>query len=275
MKLFACMCNQPQRLAAALAPVRATLVAQPPVARWGLAYNHAGDVLLVRTPKASHTAVDLAAPLLPSSSHQPAEIATDCVIGQAVVADSAVESPLGGTDNTPPFRFRRWMFAMSGRVATEDVIPQLVEHIPEYLRRNIRGRTSAEMIFHVFLAMLHDEGNIDDPNLPVAASRRALAATLRLVDAELEKAHKPPSLGNVALTNGRSMIFAHQREPLRMRRLWVTDDRGERDPAFRGVIMLSGGDGESRDGFEDVPANNAVLVSRDLQVSFATLEQAP
>ncbi len=273
MKLFACMCNQPQRLSAALVPVRAVLVAQPPVARWGLAYNHAGDVLLVRTPKASQTEVDLAAPLL-TTTHTPAEIATDCVIGQAVVADSAIESPLGGTDNTPPFRFRRWMFAMSGRVAIEDVVPQLVEHVPEFLRRNIRGRTSAEMIFHVFLAMLHDEGNIDDPNLPVAASRRALAATLRLVNAELEKAHKPPSLGNVALTNGRSMIVAHLREPLRMRRLWVNNDRNERDPAFRGVIMLSGGDGDPHDGFEDVPANNAVLVSRDLQVSFATLDPA-
>ena len=39
MKLFACMCNQPQRLWAALAPVRAALSVQPPVSRWGLAYS--------------------------------------------------------------------------------------------------------------------------------------------------------------------------------------------------------------------------------------------
>jgi hypothetical protein len=271
MKLFACMCNQPQRLSAALAPVRAALVAQPPVARWGLAYNHAGDVLLVRTPKASNTAVDLAGPLH-AHAHTPAEIASDCVIGQSVIADASQESQLGGTDNTPPFRFRRWMFGQTGRVAIADIAPQLLEHIPEYLRRNIRGRTSAELIFHVFLAMLHDEGNLDDPNLPLANARRALASTLRLVHAELEKAHTAPSLGNIALTNGRTMIVAHLHEPLRMRRLWVTDDRGERDPAFRGVIMLSGGDGDPRDGFEDVPAHNAVLVSRDLQVSFATLD---
>jgi len=53
MKLFACMCNQPQRLWAALAPVRAALVAHPPVSRWGMAYSQGGDVLLVRTPKSS------------------------------------------------------------------------------------------------------------------------------------------------------------------------------------------------------------------------------
>jgi hypothetical protein len=52
----------------------------------------------------------------------------------------------------------------------------------------------------------------------------------------------------------------------------VTGERGERDESFRGVILVSGGDGDPRDGFEDVPAQRAVLVSRDLQVSFADLE---
>lgn len=270
MKLFACMCNQPQRLSAALAPVRGALVAPPPVARWGLAYHHAGDLLLVRTPRPSERPVDMVNALI-GAAPTPAEIATDSAIGVSVVADASLENPVGGTDNTPPFRFRRWMFGQTGRVAIEDLAPGLVEHIPEYLRRNIRGRTSAELIFHVFLAMLADEGNMDDANLPVAIASTALANTLRLVRAELEKAHKPVALGNLALSNGRIMIVAHLAEPLRMRRLWVMDDRGDKDPQFRGVIMLSGGDGDAKDGFEDVPANNAVLVSRDLKVSFAEL----
>ncbi|HEY6038979.1 MAG TPA: hypothetical protein VIV58_32070, partial [Kofleriaceae bacterium] len=79
MKLFACMCNQPQRLWAALAPVRAALLAHPPVSRWGMAYSQGGDVLLVRTPKSSASPVELAGPL--------AEIHSDCVIAQAIGAD--------------------------------------------------------------------------------------------------------------------------------------------------------------------------------------------
>lgn len=268
MKLFACMCNQPQRLSAALAPVRAALVAQPPVSRWGLGYIQGGDVLLVRTPKSSSAPVDLAAPLN--------ELRTDCAIAQAVRDD---KSTLGGTDNTPPFRFRRWMYAQSGLVdlASElgEFSPRLLEHIPEYLRRNIKGRTPAELIFHVFLSMLHDEGNIDDPNLPTPATRRALAATLRLVSAELDKAGKPGiGLGNVALSNGRSMVVAHLDEPLRLRRLTVANERGEHErgvDAFRGVLLVSGGDGDPREGFEDVPARHTVLISRDLQVTFADL----
>lgn len=260
-KLFACMCNQPKRLSAALAPVRATLVAEAPVSRWGLAYSQGGDVLLVRTPKSSDKPVDLATPL--------GDIPTDCAIAQAV-RDSG-DRVLGGTDNTPPYRFRRWMFAMSGNLDHEGITPRLLEHVPEYLRRNIRGRTGAELVFHVFLAMLHDEGAVDDPNLPVASTRRALAATLKLVAAELEKAEASTPLGNVALSNGRSMVLARNGEPLRLRRLWVTGERGERDESFRGVLVVSGGDGDPRDGFEDVPAQRAVLVTRDLQVSLADL----
>jgi hypothetical protein len=268
MKLFACMCNQPQRLAAALAPVRATLVAQPPVSRWGLGYIQGGDVLLVRTPKASTVPVDLAAPL--------DDIATDCAIAQAVRDDGA----FGGTDNTPPFRFRRWLFGQSGPTTfagADELATQLLEHVPEYLRRNIKGRTPAELIFHVFLSMLHDEGNLDDPNLPTAATRRALAATLRLVTAEIDKLGKPPgeiALGNIALTNGRSMVVAHLDAPLVLRRLSVANERGEPErgaDAFRGVLLVSGGDGSPGEGFEDVPPRHTVLISRDLQVTFADL----
>ena len=265
MKLFACICNQPQRLPAALAPVRAALIAEPPVSRWGLGYIQGGDVLLVRTPKSSTAPVDLAGPLT-------AEIKTDCAIAQAMRDDGPAP---GGTDNTPPFRFRRWMYAqtgLDGQLFADDIAPRLLEHIPEYLRRNVRGRTPAELTFHVFLAMLHDEGNIDDANLPPAASRRALAATLRVVAAELARAGKTgATLGNVALTNGRSMVVAHLAEPLRLRRLWVTGERGERDESFRGFLLVSGGDGDAKDGFEDVPPERAVLISRDLQVSFADL----
>ncbi|HET9621718.1 MAG TPA: hypothetical protein VFP84_10145 [Kofleriaceae bacterium] len=265
MKLFACICNQPQRLPAALAPVRAALLAPPPVNRWGLGYHQGGDVLLVRTPKENTAGVDLAGPL--------AEIKTDCAIAQAV-RDREHGLVLGGTDNTPPFRFRRWLYGQTGldNQVFAEIAPRLAEHIPEYLRRNIRGRTPAELVFHIFLAMLHDEGNIDDPNLPPASSRRALAAALRVVSAELAKASAPAQLGNVALTNGRSMVVAHLHEPLRLRRLSVPTERGDRDESFRGFLLVSGGDGDAKDGFEDVPAQRAVLISRDLQVSFADLD---
>ena len=266
MKLFACMCNQPLRLSAALAPVRAALVAAPPVSRWGFGYIQGGDVLLVRTPKGSAAPIDLAGPL--------ADIATDCAIAQAVN-----DTRYAGTDNTPPFRFRRWLFAQTGAPELDEIGPRLLEHVPEYLRRNLKGRTPAELIFHIFLAMLHDEGNIDDPNLPTQATRRALAATLRLVESELDKIGRDKTaigFGNVALSNGRSMVVARpgtSNQPLRLRKLWLLDDRGKPEQgaeAFRGVLLVAG-NGDALEGFEDVPANHAVLVSRDLKFTLADL----
>ena len=264
MKLFACMCNQPQRLSAALAPVRAALVAQPPVSRWGLAYAQGGDVLLVRTPKSSTRAIDLASPLT--------EIPTDCAIGQAVRDDR--EAAPGGTDNTPPFRFRRWMFGLTGASGIDATAPALLDQIPDYLRRNLKGRTANELVFHVFLAMLHDEGAVDDPNLTPAATRRALAATIRLVTAEQERNGATIGLGAIAVSNGRSMVVARLDDAVRLRKLTVNGERGERDESFRGVLLVSGGDGEARDGFEDVPAQRAVLISRNLDFQLADLNPA-
>ncbi|MDQ3370278.1 MAG: hypothetical protein M3680_33080 [Myxococcota bacterium] len=273
MKLFACMCNQPLRLSAALAPVRAALAAGPPVSRWGLGYIQGGDVLLIRTPKASTTPVDLAGPLL--------EIATDCAIAQAV-SDPVGDTRYGGTDNTPPFRYRRWLFAQTAATTSielDEVGPTLLEHVPEYLRRNLKGRTPAELFFHIFLAKLADIGVLDDPNLPTQVTRRALATTLKLVSTELDKAGKDLAMGTVAVSNGRSMLVArpaHSPHPLRLRKLWLSDERGKQEQgheAFRGVLLVSGnaGEGDLRDGFEDVPANHAVMISRDLHVTLADL----
>src|SRR6185436_6639027 len=131
MTLFACMCNQPQRLAEALGPARSVLVAQPPIARWGVGYIQGGEVLLVRTPRASATPVDLYAAV--------AETPSDCVIAQAS-ADAAFGGP-NTNENTPPFRFRRWMFAQEAP-AREEVWPALasaIEKLPDYIKRNIKG----------------------------------------------------------------------------------------------------------------------------------------
>jgi hypothetical protein len=67
------------------------------------------------------------------------------------------------------------------------------------------------------------------------------------------------------------MVVTRLEQPLRLRRLWVNNEKGDRDDSFRGVLLLSGGDGDPRDGFEDVPADRAVLVTRDLQVQLADL----
>jgi hypothetical protein len=52
-----------------------------------------------------------------------------------------------------------------------------------------------------------------------------------------------------------------------LRKVRVDGEKGERDESFRGVLLVSGGDSELKDGFEDVAANRAMMIQRDL--SFA------
>jgi predicted glutamine amidotransferase len=263
MMLFASTCNQPLRLKEALEPVRGTLVAKAPVARWGLAYVQSGEVLLSRSPRQSETDVDLYSAV--------AEVASDYVVAHAV-RPGAPEAEWAGTANTQPFRFRRWMLAQQGSIGHyAQVAPQLLEQVPDYMRRNVKGRTPAELFFHVFLAMLHDLGSVDDPNLPITTTRRAIAAALGLVLDRVTKAGGGETPGNLVVSNGRSMLAVRLGGPMYTRRLTVLGPRGERDESFRGVMVLST-DTPPGEGFEEVPQRSGLAIGRDLRTDIAVLE---
>ncbi len=267
MRLFAAMCNQPQRLLDALAPARAALVATPPVARWGLGYVQSGEVLLARTPRPSTRPIDFYSALEGVNS--------DCVLGHAVpdVRPGRQDDGPGGTDDTPPFRYRRWMYIQDGPNTTEGAWEAIASQVPDYLRRNVKGRGTAELAFHVLLAMMHDLGGIDDANMHTATTRKALAAASALVAGELTKIGVATPLGNLAVSNGRSMLVARLANPLWLRRLHVNTDRGDRDQAFKGVLLVSSSrsDAEPGEGFEEIPTGSVVSVTRDLRVDVLPL----
>jgi hypothetical protein len=66
------------------------------------------------------------------------------------------------------------------------------------------------------------------------------------------------------------MVAMRLEKPLKLRKLWVNDDKGGRDESFRGVMLVSG-DAEAMDGFVVVPADRAVLVPRDLSFQLSDL----
>ncbi len=252
------MCNQPQRLAEALGPVRAALVAPGPIARWGLGYVHGGEVLLSRTPRSSANEGDAPLDFFPAIE----PIRSDCIIGHATAAGTTSGDVLQlPTEATQPFRFRRWMLAQDGGGQVEaSEWQKQVERIPDFLRRNLRGRTAAELTLHLLMASLHDQGMVDDPNLPSAIARKALAETLGRFAG-----------GTVAASNTRALWVARPDggAPIYIRRLQVHDDRGNRDDSFRGVLITCGL--PVGDGAEEVPAGSVLGVSRDLRVDINPL----
>ena len=65
-------------------------------------------------------------------------------------------------ENADPFRFRSWLFGSVGTLpGFEGFREKLLHAVPDFLRRNIRGTSASEHVFHLFLAYLHDAGLLD------------------------------------------------------------------------------------------------------------------
>ena len=262
-RLFGCICNQPQRLDEALEGVRSVLVARSPVPRWGLGYVHSGEVLLTLHPRKAAAEVDFHSLLSGLNS--------DYVIGWA-----AEEDQLRGDANTQPFRYRRWFFAQEGSGPDGElfgqVLPQLSRHIPDYLRRNIRGRSPQEHVFHLFLSMLHDAGTLDDPNLAPVHIRRALRDTLAFLDSLVGRVGGTWNHGNLILSNSRSMMAVRLGRPLVVRRLKQQTDPKRPESQFKAVLVVSGADLRGESGFEELPPGSAVAISRDVSTDVVNLD---
>lgn len=262
MTLVACMCNHPERLAEALQPLPLALPA--PVGRWGLASVVGGEVLMARTPRPAEGGLDLAAEIAAQRS--------DCVIAQVRVDDVRAEA---AGEDLPPFRFRRWMLGEDPTARLHGrALDALVARIPEFLRRNLRGRTSGELMLHVLIARLHEQGLTDDAGLGVAALARLTVETIAQVASLLSDVGGAPFPGgNVAVSNSRAMAVVAVAAPLAVYPLRVWNDRGVRDESFRGVVVASGlpapqHRGDPADAVpEVVPVGSMVTVSRDLQVA--------
>lgn len=270
-RLFGCMCNEPERLSCALHAARDALVAENAPDGWGLAFFQGGEVLLQRHPKPA-SQVDFYGAVR--------DLRTDYVVGH-------VRDPGGAKaklENTQPYRFRHWVFAHSGAIDRFDAIHAgVLEAIPDFLRRNIRGQTDSEHVFHLFLAFLHDDGKLDDPNLTVHDAQAALRATSTMVDKLLGAAGGRTNGFNLIVTNGRIMLAARRGLPMWWRRQnGVADCPLCREPGrerhrvmhehLRSVLVVSEPKklGPSP-GWEEVPDGSIVSITRDLEGSVAPL----
>jgi glutamine amidotransferase len=277
-RLFAIVINDPQRVACALYPTRDALVASSAPEGWGLASYQGGEVLLQRHPKPLQAPLDF--------FKQVRDLRTDYVVGH--VSDAGTQAKL---ENTQPFRFRQWVYAQSGSAGPlAEVRAGLLEHVPDFLRRNIRAQSAAEHVFHVVLAFLHDAGKLDDPNLRMAdgagALRGAVLLARRLL-AEAGGAEGQPAM-NVVLTNGRILLAARSGLPLYVRQVnGIADCKlcGETLPEearrdrrrtshehVRAVILASEPGVQVGEGWEEVPDHSIVGVSRDLVKSVVSLK---
>jgi glutamine amidotransferase len=129
-------------------------------------------------------------------------------------------------ENTQPFRMRHWLFAHQGSLqGYERLRAQLLEALPDFLRRQVQGATASELAFATFLRHLRDTGRTEDFRLDATVAGRLLAETARELDtaAAWAGATRTSTLNFVA-TNGHLLVATRWGEqPLYYTRLEGTD----------------------------------------------------
>ena len=217
-RLFGFIANRPDILAR-VAAHEARLLVEPNPGKslgWGIGFYQGGEVLLRRRPVDDRPTVDLSIAL--------SDVRTDVAIGHVRSATVGAQS----TENTHPFRYRQWLFAHTGTVAAfASMRDRLAESIPQFLRRNVRGETDSELLFHLFLSFLHDAGKLGDAEVPTAAVTTALRSSLALVDRLSQEEGVDPSPLNLIVTSGDALIAVHARGKMHTRTFRGREDLDE------------------------------------------------
>lgn len=188
----------------------------------------------------------------------------------------AGEGFIHGND-VQPFRYRNWLFAMAGQIHLVDNAGEAALPIPTYIRKNIRGATLPEVLFHQVLAFLHRQGLLAGERWEMSPLRKALKAAISLEGLELAGERRDCSM---ILTDGRILLGAAMGRPVYTRQFKgiegckKCDDRVGR-PVFhehlRGVAFLDTGALPSEE-WETIGPNTLFQVDTSLNVETFSLD---
>jgi glutamine amidotransferase len=274
-RLIGYMANRTDRLAEALTEERVVVGGSPsdssaPVPAseidadaWGIGFYQGGEVLHKKRPKSARGSLEW--------REVTGNVRSDCAIihfRTATVGDYRSE-------NTHPFRMRQWLFAHSGTVHGFDAVREaLLQPMPDFLSRNIRGTTDSEHVFHALLSFLHDRGQLDNPDIDPKIVLAAIRSTIALIDRLVSEIGAPQATLNFVLTNGRAMFGVRRGIPMHYVERESGDGPRGAASAFRYVMIVGNGPAASPEAAPDwkpLEDGEAVIVGRDLRVSTAVL----
>ncbi|MDX2022199.1 MAG: class II glutamine amidotransferase [Deltaproteobacteria bacterium] len=269
--LIAYIGNEPELLSCALFQARPALYWKDPSHPdgWGMGFVQGEEVLLQKRPRPEVAEVDFYA--------LTKDLRADALVGRVGLDDGGSVA----AENSDPFRFRSWLFGAIGHIeGFEAVRERLLQSVPEFLRRNIRGRSADEHLFHLFLAFLHDAGLLDvraPEGVPVQfALHQSVGFLDKLLAADLAKLA-------LVVTNGRSLVA--ETRGVQMQYLEVAGiadcsnpacpkrrgygDKAHRvaHPEVRAVVIEADEKLTPRSGWAVVPDGHSLIVGLDRVVS--------
>ncbi|MDQ3037359.1 MAG: class II glutamine amidotransferase [Myxococcota bacterium] len=262
-RLIGYMANRTDRMADALTEEK---VAVGPASgieadAWGIGFYQGGEVLHKKRPRSALERESLA------WKDVAGNVRSDCAVVHfrtATVGDFRSE-------NTHPFRMRQWLFAHNGTISGFDAVRDaLLESMPDFLRRNIRGTTDSEHVFHSLLAFLHDRSQLDNPDIESKVVLGAMRSTIALIDRLVSEIGAPEATLSFVLTNGREMYAARRGDPMHWTERELTTDARGASSAFRYVMVASNGP-EAPPDWRPMKNGQALVIGRDLEAALVDL----
>ena len=184
------------------------------------------------------------------------------------------------SENTPPFRFRNWLFANQGEIAHSDPAHNaLRERLPDFLLRNIHGQTDSELALHLFFDHLRKNANIENPVVSAPLLAEALQSTIGEVQQMMRATgqERPPEF-NMLYLSGRVLMACQYQSEVPLAYLQVEGLQEREQPLFagheprtvkhehfRGVFVAFDPHGEAK-GWEPVPSDSLLIVDERLNV---------
>jgi len=260
-RLLAYVANRTDRLTDALREEHVAVGEHPSdeAAAWGIGFYQSGEVLHKKRPYRGGDPV--------TWQEIVGNVKSDCAVlhlRSATVGDYRAE-------NTHPFRMRQWLFAHHGTVhGFEAVRERLAEALPDFLRRNVRGTTDSELVFHTFLSFLHDGGLLDAPDVDAKSLASAIRSTLPLVDRLVAEIGAPGAERDLVISNGRTTAVVARGAPVHyIERSVATEARGPSGAGYRYVLAMA--NGAAPPDYREIPRGSVLLIERDLTTRLMAL----
>jgi predicted glutamine amidotransferase len=268
-RLIGYMANRADRLRDAFRQERHAIAGLPADQRgaWGMGFYQGDEVLHKKQPTPDGE---------PINWEVIAEnVKTDCAVAhlrQATVGGFSV-------DNTHPFRFRQWLFAHVGTItAFDEIKAKLHAELPDFLRRNMRGSSDSEVFFHLVLARLHAQNQLEAPLPSTRLMLDAIAGAVKSIDESVGSSRLTSTL-NMIMCNGRAMYALRRGDPFGyVERTGLSGAEGaderERErpgsPLLHYVMLVSGGHAVPN-GYLSMDDSCVAIVTRDLNVKLQAL----
>ncbi len=225
----------------------------------------------------------------PSQSSEPvdvlgllADIPARAIVGHMrEELDGAVD-----TLDLQPFRLRKWVYSQSGQVPRlEEFRDDLITEIPDHIRRNIAGKTGAEVVFHRFYHWMKKKGALGPSRGRGRLVAEAMAATLDEFERRAHQSgHEGPLSIDIVAATERLVVVARMGDPVHYRVFKGIEQPGGEPlfaghrpkkiehPHFKGVFLGSKLAPEA-DGWEELPERSVMWVDESWEAKTATIDE--